>query len=150
MQVSLTTLDDIRLTSRSSPLGRTAQPAESRISHAVLQSRCELVSSHSSLPAVVQGVNCLGVSDWIGSLQSCLAGTLLLVALGSIIIATIACSNGVQLVTIAGPCRPLQPGASCCRYHGCPQRQLHSQVVWAGHGFCRRLEGFVCSSVTCC
>lgn len=50
----------------------------------------------------MQGVNCLGVSDWVGSLQGCLAGTLLLVATSIIIIATIACSNGVQLVTFAG------------------------------------------------
>lgn len=98
----LTALQHIKLVAKPAPCGPQPLPAQSAVSHALLQRRCELVASHSSLPAVVQGANCLSVSDWVDSLQGYLAGALMLVALASISIATIACSNGVQLVTIAG------------------------------------------------
>jgi hypothetical protein len=67
-----------------------------------LRKRSQLISSHSSLPAIVQGVECRSASDWIRSLQAPFVFLLACVAVVAVTFATISCSNGVFLVAISG------------------------------------------------
>ncbi|WIA20534.1 hypothetical protein OEZ85_004929 [Tetradesmus obliquus] len=67
-----------------------------------LRNRAELVMQHSSLPAIVQGVECPPAQSWMRSQLLPLGFIVCLVTLVSIIFATISCSNGVFLVAIAG------------------------------------------------
>jgi hypothetical protein len=100
-QVDLGKLE-IPFTSKTPTRDQDVLPAALHVSQAVLQKRSQLVRSYSSVPAVVQGVNCLPASDWADSLHGPLTAALLLVTVTSVSIATISCSNGVQLVTVAG------------------------------------------------
>jgi hypothetical protein len=77
---------------------KESDTASERGSEYALQTRLELLTAHSSLPAVLRPVHCerFFIDVWV----VCMMG--FLVAAAGIIIGTIACSNGVFLVTIAG------------------------------------------------
>lgn len=71
----------------------------------VLQSRAELVDSHSSLPAIVHGTKCMSATEWVQSLYVPLACAVFTVAVVAITLATIFCSNGILLVACSGLCQ---------------------------------------------
>ena len=68
------------------------------VSQNALQTRHELLQAHSSVPAVVRPVNCTRfiIDMWLVFISG------FLVAAAGITVGTIACSNGVFLVIIAG------------------------------------------------
>jgi hypothetical protein len=72
-----------------------------------LFTRNELVQSHSSLPAIVEGIQTISATDWVQAPMKPLIIWLIGAGVAAAVISTIACSNGVFLVAIAGAVQAL-------------------------------------------
>lgn len=97
-----------------------------------LQHRSQLVSNNSSLPAIVEGVQCLSAADWVNSLMTPLIAWVMVCGLVATIVSTIACSNGVFLVAVSGLVQALGAWAMLLQLDRLPEHAGDMSILGPG------------------
>jgi type IV secretory pathway VirB2 component (pilin) len=100
-------------------------------SSSYLRNRAQLVNNYSSLPAIVQPVQCPAPSHWVRTLLGPLGFIIACVAIVAVTFATISCSNGVFLAAISGLVQAYGAWALLLHVEQKPVvQQVHYKPAW--------------------
>lgn len=102
-----------------------------------LQRRSQLVANHSSLPAIVEGVECMSAATWVYELMRPLKIWLIVVGMTAAAVSTIACSKGVFLVVISGAVQALAAWALLLHTDRLPRRWDMTDITCPGNFYMR-------------
>lgn len=118
------------------PLGRMTQYGQDMVKEGLrptfyddyLQRRSQLVHNHSSLPAIVQGIECFSAAEWVDRVMDPVKRCVALVGITAVVIATIACSKGVFLVAVCGAVQSFAAWALLLHTDRLPERDVDKET----------------------
>lgn len=108
---------------------------------AITRCRAELVESHDSIPAELQGIKCCSPTVAMRNTQLSLALVLFVVAAGAVLIATLLCREGVTLASAAGMWQSLWVAVLFGVLHCVPRPWMVDAALSPGGQDWRRVRG---------